>query len=291
MVGLIDVGGGLRDIYGAGVLDFCLAHGIFFPYCIGISAGSANIASYLAGQQGRNYRFYTDYALRPEYISLANWRKNGSYVNLDYGYSALTNSDGEDPLDYDALEKNPAAFWIVATDANTGKPVYFSRNAIGRDNYDVLKASSSLPMFNKPYIIGGKPYYDGGISDPIPVEKALSDGCRKVVVILTRPVSSLRNARRDRAICLLLRRSHPEAAAALAQRYRVYNEAVARLRLYQKGGKVLIIAPDSCCGMKTLTKDTEKMEQLYRKGLQDGAKILPFLHPDRTASIPGLTQK
>ena len=37
---VIDCGGGLRDIYGAGVFDCCLDNGIAFDMCIGISAGS-----------------------------------------------------------------------------------------------------------------------------------------------------------------------------------------------------------------------------------------------------------
>ena len=60
MIGIIDVGGGQRDIYGAGVLDYCMKFGIRFDYCIGVSAGSANMASYLSGQSSRNFRFYTD---------------------------------------------------------------------------------------------------------------------------------------------------------------------------------------------------------------------------------------
>ena len=36
MIGIIDVGGGTRDIYGAGVFDYCLEHHITFDYGIGI---------------------------------------------------------------------------------------------------------------------------------------------------------------------------------------------------------------------------------------------------------------
>ena len=39
--GVIDVGGGLRGIYGAGVLDRCLEEDLRFDLCIGVSAGSA----------------------------------------------------------------------------------------------------------------------------------------------------------------------------------------------------------------------------------------------------------
>ena len=54
---VVDVGGGLRGIYACGVLDRCLEDGITFDVGVGVSAGAANIASYIAGQKGRNYRF------------------------------------------------------------------------------------------------------------------------------------------------------------------------------------------------------------------------------------------
>ena len=45
MTGLIDVGGGMRDIYGAGVLDCFIDNNITFDVCIGVSAGSATITA------------------------------------------------------------------------------------------------------------------------------------------------------------------------------------------------------------------------------------------------------
>lgn len=59
--GVVDVGGGYRGVYAAGVLDYCLDHGIFFDLGIGVSAGSANLTSYAAKQPRRNLRFYTEY--------------------------------------------------------------------------------------------------------------------------------------------------------------------------------------------------------------------------------------
>ena len=44
-IGVIDVGGGSAGIYAAGVFDWCLENGVKFDYGIGISAGSANVAS------------------------------------------------------------------------------------------------------------------------------------------------------------------------------------------------------------------------------------------------------
>lgn len=47
MMGIVDVGGGMRGVFGCGVTDFLLDNDITFDYCLGVSAGSANLASYV----------------------------------------------------------------------------------------------------------------------------------------------------------------------------------------------------------------------------------------------------
>ena len=122
MIGVIDVGGGMRAAYGAGVFDWCMDNGIKFDYCVGISAGSANVVSYLAGQRGRNYVFYTEYDMRDECMSFKNFVKTRNFVDLEYAYGKLSNEGGEYPLDFKEASDNPAVFKIVATNAITGKP-------------------------------------------------------------------------------------------------------------------------------------------------------------------------
>ncbi len=51
--GLIVEGGGMKCAYSAGILDAFLDDNVTFDYCMGVSAGAANTASYLAGQRGR----------------------------------------------------------------------------------------------------------------------------------------------------------------------------------------------------------------------------------------------
>ena len=277
MIGIIDVGGGMRDIYGAGVLDYCMRNGIRFDYCIGVSAGSANLASYLSDQSSRNFRFYTDYSFRKEYMGIHQFLSTGNYINLDYVYSTLANSGSEDPLDYEAIKNSSQELIVVATDARTGKPVYFSKDDMAQDQYDIFKASSCVPGFNKPYPIGDGLYYDGGISDPIPIEKAFEAGCEKVVVILTRPVDYVRDPKDDRKIVRRIKGKYPNAAEALAKRAETYNHQVALCRQYQDEGKVLIVAPDDIGKLRTLTRDLEPLKHLYHKGQDDAPVILAFL--------------
>ena len=282
--GIVDVGGGLRGIYAAGVFDYCLDRDIHFDLSIGVSAGSANVVSYLAGQRGRNYTFYTEYALRKEYMGTRNLLTRRSYIDLDYVYGTLSNSGGEYPLDYRAVMENPGEMLIVATNALTGSARYFSKEELGQDHYDMCKASSAIPFVCQPYEVDWMPYFDGALGDPVPVEKAFACGCDRVVVLLTRPLNPPRGPGKDQFFADRIQHKYPFAARKLRTRVARYNEGVALSKKYQAEGRALILAPDDTCGVDTLTKDRAAMMRLYRKGYRDAEAITAFLAGERAAS-------
>lgn len=272
--GIIDVGGGLRGIYGAGVLDRCMEEGVRFDCCIGVSAGAANMSSYVAGQHGRNKPFYQDYSFRKEYMSVGNLVRRHSYLDLEYVYGALSNAGGENPLDYPAMVENPAELVIVAAEARTGNPVYFTKEDLRQDDYRPLMASCCIPVIDRPYVIEGVPYYDGGLADPMPLEKALAMGCDRVAVILTKPIAPEQTGSRDKKLAKLLRHRYPAAARGLALRAERYNKTVRQALKLEQAGRCCVLAPDSTEGMATLTKDKESLEKMYRKGWQDAEKLV-----------------
>ncbi len=279
-IGITDAGGGFRGIYACGVFDYCMDNNIKFDLGIGVSAGSANLSSFISGQRGRNYTFYTEYGFRRQYASFYNFVKNRSYVDADYVYGTLSNSDGENPLDYPALRDNPMDFIVVATDAITGAPKYFDKSDLQQDNYNVFKASSSIPFVCKPYIIDSVPYYDGALADPVPVEKAFSLGCDRVVVLLTKPENYHRTSERDEKLAARIIKTYPNAAAQLCGRAQKYNDSVALAKEYARQGKALIVAPEDTCGVDTLTRDKAALQRLYEKGYSDGQKIKEFINRD-----------
>ncbi|MFT8592297.1 MAG: patatin family protein [Bifidobacterium sp.] len=274
---IIDVGGGFRSIFGAGILDFCDERGISFDHCYGVSAGSANLASFLSKQPGRTHRFYTQYAFRREYASATNFLKDRNFVNLDYVYSTLSNHDGEDPMDFEALKNNPSALTVVACNAETGEAVYFDKSEITQDHYDIFKTSSAVPVACEPYAYMDVPYFDGGIADPVPVQKAIDDGNDRIVLVLTRQKDVLREQHKDIMPARILRRTYPNAAERLLNRYQTYNDEVALAKNYAEDGSVLILAPDDLCGLDTLSKRYEGLERMYRKGYAAAAAIPSFL--------------
>lgn len=276
-LGVVDVGGGMRGIYAAGVMDRCLAEGIIFDCCIGVSAGSANMASYLAGQEGRNYVFHHDYSFRKAYMSLGNFLRGKGYVDLTYIYGTLSNSDGENPLDYANIQANPAQLLVVASDALSGQAVYFTKEDLRQDDYRILMASSCLPGANPPFPLNGTLYYDGALADPVPIERAFQEGCDKVVLLLTRPRDVLRAPGKDPLIARLIQRRYPRAAENLRQRAARYNAGVEAAKKYEAQGRALIVAPADTQGVDTLTKDRDALKRLYEMGRRDAQAIVDWL--------------
>ncbi|TCD54715.1 patatin family protein [Alloscardovia theropitheci] len=280
VTGIIDVGGGYRDIFGAGVLDGLLSSEITFDHCYGISAGSGNLSSFLAGQYKRNYRFYVEYAFRHRYASMRNMFKNRNFVGLDYAYGTLSNSDGEYPLNYPALVNNPARFTVIASDATTGCAHYFSKEDLSQDDYSIIMASSCVPVANQPVMIDGVPYYDGGITDPVPVERAFADGCDKVVLITTHPIDFVRDPRKDIAPAQVLKQTYPAIGQALLHRAEVYNAQIELARQFANEGKLLILAPDDTYGLNTLSKTRQGLINMYNDGVEKARLVQEFLEGD-----------
>ncbi len=274
--GFVDCGGGTRGIFGAGVFDRLMDEGIRPDYFVGVSAGAANGSSYLAGQRGRNFVFYNEYNFRKEYMSWENYRRTGSYIGMDYIYSTLSNEGGEYPLDYKALAADPAGFEIVATNALTGRAVYFRKSDMRQDDYDVVKASCSVPVLNKPYFIGLIPCYDGGLADPIPYKRVFRAGMDRVVVVITRPRDFVRTGNKDQVLSRAIAAQYPKAAEAWARRGELYNSQIAEVKELEKQGKALIVAPTDIGKLKTLSLDHAALEDLYDQGYREAGKVVEF---------------
>ncbi len=268
-IGLVLEGGGMKCAYSAGVLDRFLEDGIQFDYLIGVSAGSANGVSYLAGQKGRNKRFYTEHLNDKDYMGLRCFRKTGNIFGLDYIYSTLTNSDGADPLDYDRLMENPTEYELVATNALTGKATFFSKENFVRDDYKEIKASCAIPAVCKPVVIDGIPYYDGGIADSLPLARAFERGCDKLVVITSKARSYQRTPQKYRWFYSRRCKKYPKIIQLMDNHHIAYMEEFRQMFELEEQGRVLVIAPSKPLDISTFTKDAAKNQEIYDLGCSD----------------------
>ena len=261
--GLVLEGGGMRGLYTAGVLDYFMDRGIEFDYCIGVSAGACHATSYLSKQRGRSFRVNTAYLGDGRYLGIKNFLKTGSMFGMDFIFDEIPHK--LDPFDYDTFLKTKTEFYAGVTDVQTGKPAYFGLEAMNRDT-TVLRASSAIPVFSPMVEFRGRKFLDGGTSDPIPVRRALADGCDRVVVVLTQHRAYQKGPEKFRAAYKHLYGQYPGMVEALDRRYQVYNETREFCFQLEKEGKALVIVPEEPVGLDRFEKDLGKLRALYEKG-------------------------
>ena len=178
-------GGGLRGAFTSGVLEYFLENNVIFDRVVGVSAGACVGASYISKQIGRNRKVNVEYPSDKRYMGFRHLITTGSYFNMKFVFEEIPNQLV--PFDEQAFYKNPSEFDVIATSLDDGQSVVFSRKDFKNISLNkALVASSSIPMLAKPVNINGKLYFDGGVSDSIPVKYALSRH-EKAVVVLTRP--------------------------------------------------------------------------------------------------------
>ena len=141
---------------------------------------------------------------------MGNYLKTGDLFGLHYIYATLTNSDGGDPLGMPAIRQNPAEFEIVATNAVTGKAEYFDGKKMPQDDYRLIMASCALPAACRPVRYADSVYYDGGVADSVPLQRAMDRGCGKCVVILSKPRDFVMEPQQPRWFYTWKCRKYPE---------------------------------------------------------------------------------
>lgn len=270
--GLVLEGGGQRGIYTIGVLDCFEDQGITFDYCVGVSAGAANAVSYLSGQRGRNIRINTGYARDRRYLSLHNLIKSKSLFGMDFIFDELPNH--LDPFDYEAFFRCPTQMEAGVTNLETAQEEFFDKESMREHYSDVLKASASMPLFSPSVEIDGKAYYDGGTADPIPFDRALEQGCDRLVVVLTRDRDYVKGPTRGWLIYSKVFKAYQPMVQLLDTRHHIYNEERRRLFELEKAGKAIVIAPSRPLGITTFESKKEKLLKSWELGYIDASAQL-----------------
>ena len=136
---------------------------------IGVSAGSCIwLVTNKSGQIGRTLRYNMKFCGDKRYGTLTfTFKKSGDIYDVDLCYHQIP--EILDPFDNEAFAKNPAEFFVVCTDVETGKAVYHKCTDCGRDDLKWMQASASMPLVSKVVEIDGYKLLDGGVADSIPI--------------------------------------------------------------------------------------------------------------------------
>lgn len=273
---LVIEGGGLRGVHTNAILDTFLENDIDFPYIVAVSAGSLNATNYLARQYMRSYKMNVEYMNDKRYYNFFNIFRKKSAFDFEFMFNDL--SKNEMPFDYYTFKNSDKLLYYTVTDAVSGETAFFEKNDVDDFSKPAI-ASSSIPVMSPPVEINGKLYYDGGVSNAVPYEKAFSDGYKKAVLILTRhkgyrkpPVSHIAENFYKRHFG-----KTPNLLEKLLTVPERYNRKMDEIERMEKSGEVFVIRPQNPVNVSRTEKNAKKIHALYKEGIRDAKYFLPYL--------------
>ena len=269
---LIVEGGGSRGVFSFGVIDSFIKSS-YNPFDIhfGVSNGAVVQLWYLLAVSDYNLDKMLFSASR-DYVRYSNLFLNKSVMNFEKLYQ---DANKVFPIDFDRLQDNLKGknFYVVISDAESGKPEYIE---LSKENYiNEMLASGSLPVLMKNEILlRGKRKYDGGITDPIPVQKAYEMGAKEIVVIRTYEEDFIRKTKLENYIAAFATRAYPNITEALKNNTSTYNSALKFINNPPSDCKITQICPPKRLSTKRATTNPKTMKADYQIGVNCGERFL-----------------
>jgi predicted patatin/cPLA2 family phospholipase len=262
---LIVEGGAMRGAWAAGVLAFLYEQGRRqYDLVYAASSGACSAAYFVAGMYEPSLRIWREHTCRV--VRKSNLLRRKPLINLAYLVDYLIRQ--QVPLSVEALQKAPTRFFIVLTDCHTGEPVYF--HACDDRVFAALRATSTMPLATRGFdYVDGRPFADGGLADPIPIQRALQDGATDITVVLTHN-HRFRLKPMPRWLGWLGRLAYPGfprvARVWTTGQYQTYNAALDVLRQPPAGVQLRVFRPMRPLPVGAFTSKQKRVEATIAMG-------------------------
>jgi len=221
---LVIEGGGMRGAISGGMAMGLEELGLrdAFDAVYGASAGALNAAWFSGAATAAGLPAWTDPVLRTATVRRRNLLRGRPLVDGRYltevVYERLT------PMPFDDIVASPVRLHPVGTDAATGEATDLAPFVTDARTLKLaLRASTALPLLSGPPVaLGGRRFFDAGLSAAVPFRMAFEQGATHVLVLRSRPRADeqeISDGSRSSAIAArYLRRHSAEVAAAFVER-------------------------------------------------------------------------
>jgi predicted patatin/cPLA2 family phospholipase len=265
---LVVEGGGMRGAYAAGALVGLLQSSPE-PDAMYASSSGACSAAYLAAHQPEGVTIWKDHLHGSRLLRASNVLRGRPYLDLDYLVDEVFAR--RVPLDVPKLRAAKHPLFVTMTRARDGAVEYHDLRA-ATDPLAVLRATAALPIaYPRAVRVDGEDYVDGGLGDPIPVQRALDDGADDVTVVLTKPLGYRRKPA-DRFSTWLAARSTPGIRRAFETLHERYNAALSLLESPPRGVTMRVVAPSPELRLSRLMHSATKLRAAVGAGFRDGQR-------------------
>ncbi len=113
---------------------------------------------------------------------------------------------------------------------------------------------------------------DGGVSDPIPIQKSIDDGNQKNVIVLTSDVSYQMKPIFSSLWAKKKYSQYDKLCKSLCQSYEIYNNTIDYIKELEGANKIFVIKPSKRISSKIIEGNKNKLNYLYDMGFNDGEK-------------------
>lgn len=265
--GIILEGGAMRSVFAAGVLDFFMEEGIEIPNILAVSAGAYAGMNYVSGQKGRTVESLIKPLKQEKYLGLSTFFRKGTFFDMDYLFETVPKFLA--PFDFEAFKNSAKKFLINTIDCTTGKSVFYEDFESEEKFWTLCRAANSMPFISKITKIDGIPMLDGGMSDAIPIAKAMDEGWEKIIIVLTRKADY---RKKDRHLYLfflrLLYGRYPELVKTVGGRAQRYNRCLDKIQRLEKEGKALVLRPTKMA-ITNQESDVDTLMEYYYHGYEE----------------------
>jgi len=261
---LIIEGGGQRGVFSFGITDTFINRNYDpFDIYIGVSNGVAVLYWYLIRETDNNLEKML-YAAKGDYLSYKNIFIGKDIIKFHQMYE-----DGEKMFkpNMEKIKNNLKGkdYIAVVTDAIEANAEYYS---FGDGEWmPKMIASGTLPILVRtPSLIDGRRKFDGGVADPLPVEKAYEMGAKKIIVIRTYEKKFRRKLKIENYIGALLSREYPKLRKALLVHDKTYNRALDFINNPPSDCEIVQLCPPEKLKSKRDSKNIEVLKADYKLG-------------------------
>ena len=261
---LIVEGGGQRGVFSFGITDTFINRNYDpFDIYMGVSNGVAVLCWYLIRETDNNLEKML-YAAKGNYLSYKNIFIGKDIIKFHQMYK-----DGEKMFNpnMEKIKNNLKGkdYIAVVTDAIEANAEYYS---FGDGEWmPKMIASGTLPILVRtPSLIDGRRKFDGGVADPLPVEKAYEMGAKKIIVIRTYEKKFRRKLKIENYIGALLSREYPKLRKALLVHDKTYNRALDFINNPPSDCEIVQLCPPEKLKSKRDSKNIEVLKADYKLG-------------------------
>ena len=272
---LIVEGGGQRGVFSFGITDTFINRNYDpFDIYMGVSNGVAVLCWYLIRETDNNLEKML-YAAKGDYLSYKNIFIGKDIIKFHQMYE-----DGEKMFkpNMEKIKNNLKGkdYIAVVTDAIEANAEYYS---FGDGEWmPKMIASGTLPILVRtPSLIDGRRKFDGGVADPLPVEKAYEMGAKKIIVIRTYEKKFRRKLKIENYIGALLSKEYPKLRKALLVHDKTYNRALDFINNPPSDCEIVQLCPPEKLKSKRDSKNTEILKADYKLGKRVAAEYLDGL--------------